>query len=509
MSTDYSLSLNNAGEDAHSLPTTITDPVTYSAHENARATAKYVGKPIIEEIMALIAGRVADADYRKTWTCVEGLNVGDPVYISATDTVTLADATNGVKSQAIGFVRYKPTTETCYISHFRLATGLSGLTAGNDVYLTDAGGFSATPGTVSKWIGRATDTDEAILVAIPQDAQAQTNPTENLFLNPDFSAVLPGTHTAAIKNLTDASSDQNCQILGMKLVTGGGTVDVDVDQDTTGALGGRTCAKVTIGAEGDDYVGIMQEWSAAEKLFGAGSAKDLVSMCRGKYLTVFADFKNSHASVNSFLRVTTDGTGGTDHDSSGVTGDTDIHRVGNTSFLVPTDAEEILFQFLADAKNAADDYFFVGNVQFRLSDAPLTSLPYVPRLPINLTAIFSNTEVLRAEGGANSGSGDIDVDAVSWTTAWDLQGTRTAWSSAFAIYPYMYSTAAAMAAITVKGKGVSGRRMSLKSYVIASQSTTASNTVVDIGQDGLCTASWSGANSILSLNQQAWIGEGL
>jgi hypothetical protein len=67
----------------------------------------------------------------------------------------------------VGFVRSKPSAITCYLEHYLLKTGLSGLTAGDPVYLTDAGGFGAAAGTVSKTIGYAIDTDEALLSASP------------------------------------------------------------------------------------------------------------------------------------------------------------------------------------------------------------------------------------------------------------------------------------------------------------------------------------------------------
>jgi hypothetical protein len=164
---DYTVDRTAAAQDAWTFPAQVSDPVLYSSEWAARITAKYFGKPVLDELLALIYSRVASKTYAKLWTCLAALNVGDPVYISAIDTVTLALATTEPTSRVVGFVRSKPSTITCYIEHYLLKTGLSGLTAGDPVYLTDAGAFGAAAGTVSKTIGYAIDTDEALLSASP------------------------------------------------------------------------------------------------------------------------------------------------------------------------------------------------------------------------------------------------------------------------------------------------------------------------------------------------------
>lgn len=166
MSIPYTPDLAGAAQDAFAGQA-FDDPGSsaYAAADPARVDAKYFLKPVQDELLALHAGRVASASYRQTWTCASGLNAGDPVYVSANDTVTLADATTNTKAQVIGFVRYKPTTTTCYIEHFRYVSGLSGGTAGGKVYLTDAGGFSASAGTVEKVVGQWITATEALLHA--------------------------------------------------------------------------------------------------------------------------------------------------------------------------------------------------------------------------------------------------------------------------------------------------------------------------------------------------------
>jgi hypothetical protein len=192
---DYTIDKANAEQDAWTFPATLTDPASYASEWASRVTAKYFGQPVLEELLALIYSRVSSKAYSKLWTCIAGLNVGDPVYISATDTVSLALATTEAASKVIGFVRYKPSTITCYIEHFVFKTGLAGLTAGNAVYLTDAGAFGATVGTVTKRVGTALDTDEAIVYA------AGVNGICDLI--EDASPTLGGALDANAKNITN------------------------------------------------------------------------------------------------------------------------------------------------------------------------------------------------------------------------------------------------------------------------------------------------------------------
>ena len=164
MATTYTPAAGDADEDAHAGQA-FDDPIVYTAANNKRVDSKYFLKPVQDEVLGLIKGRVASQAYRITWTCGSGDAVGSPVRISGNDTVTTALATTAANSKVIGFIRYKPTATTCYIDHFRVATGLSGLTAGNDVFLTDAGSFSASAGTYRKVLGLADSTTSAVLFA--------------------------------------------------------------------------------------------------------------------------------------------------------------------------------------------------------------------------------------------------------------------------------------------------------------------------------------------------------
>lgn len=167
MANIITLDVANAGEDAFTLPARITDPINYPAAISEVVTAEFVGKPLYENVKALLNGRVSSMQYMQTYTCISGLNVGDPVYISAASTATLALATTVATSRVIGFVRYKPTTTTCLLEHFLYVTGMSAATVGDPIYLTDAGGYSGTAGTVPVIIGRFLTTTTGLVAAIP------------------------------------------------------------------------------------------------------------------------------------------------------------------------------------------------------------------------------------------------------------------------------------------------------------------------------------------------------
>lgn len=124
-------------------------------------------------MLALIKGNVSIPAYGIQLTCGASDAVGDPVRISGNNTVTKALATTEANARVLGFIRHKGTlgsasssgASTCYISHFYYKSGLSGLTAGNVVYLSDTGTVSASAGTFAKVVGIAISTTEALLMA--------------------------------------------------------------------------------------------------------------------------------------------------------------------------------------------------------------------------------------------------------------------------------------------------------------------------------------------------------
>ena len=147
------------------------DNQNWLAHDPGRWDAKYGSYPALSEICGLIAGKIALPSLQRIFNCLPGLAVGQPVSISADNTVALALGDTAPHAAVIGFVAYKPTAVTCLLVFMEYVSGLSGLTAGGPVYLADDGSISAVAGSVTRIMGTAISTTEAILYANPLSAQ--------------------------------------------------------------------------------------------------------------------------------------------------------------------------------------------------------------------------------------------------------------------------------------------------------------------------------------------------
>lgn len=149
------------------------DPIVYTSTNGKRVDSKYFLKPIQDEVLARIKGAVALGSYGVSYTCGAGDAVGDPVRISGNNTVTLALGTTAANAKVFGFISHKGPrgaasvagSTSCVVVHYYYKSGLSGLTAGNPVYLSNTGTISATAGTSAKVLGEAISTTEAILYA--------------------------------------------------------------------------------------------------------------------------------------------------------------------------------------------------------------------------------------------------------------------------------------------------------------------------------------------------------
>ena len=193
MADSITLDAANAAEDGFSLPAAIEDPAVLT-FDAAVVSARHVGKPLFENLKALLNGRVASNQYLHTWVCGAEA-VGDPMRVSANDTLTQALATTSGNAQCIGFIRYKPTAISCLLAHFYRKTGLAGGTAGAPVYLTDAGGYSAAPGTIPRVVGMWANATVALLVATP------------LLCQPTLTSILAFAPVAKIANYQILSQD--------------------------------------------------------------------------------------------------------------------------------------------------------------------------------------------------------------------------------------------------------------------------------------------------------------
>jgi hypothetical protein len=81
------------------------------------------------------------------YTCAPSVGVGKAVYLSGSNTVALANATDQTKGLAIGIVTAKPTTTSCVVRSYGQVS-VAGLAAGATYYLdTTDGLLTATPPT--------------------------------------------------------------------------------------------------------------------------------------------------------------------------------------------------------------------------------------------------------------------------------------------------------------------------------------------------------------------------
>lgn len=152
---------------------TFNDPgaSAYSAANSNRIDAKYFLKPVQDEILANIKALVARQQYQQTFACATTVSVGDPLYISAANTVALALASSKTTCRVIGTCAYKPSTTTCVISHYYYKSGLAGLTPNAPVYLSNSGSIASSKGDVAFIIGTAISSTEAVISVDPLMAQ--------------------------------------------------------------------------------------------------------------------------------------------------------------------------------------------------------------------------------------------------------------------------------------------------------------------------------------------------
>lgn len=118
------------------------------------------------ETGALIRDNISSLGYGTSYTCLAGLNVGDPVRLDGDDNVVKANATTEIDAAVIGICGFKVTSTTCFVVHFYHLTG-TGFTAGDPIYLSDIGTFATTGGTVEVVVGIAINSTEAKICIEP------------------------------------------------------------------------------------------------------------------------------------------------------------------------------------------------------------------------------------------------------------------------------------------------------------------------------------------------------
>jgi len=98
------------------------------------------------------------------YACGVGINVGDAVYITAADTIDLADASDPAKRPMIGLVVLKPTPITAVVRYLGEVGGFAALTPNGRYWLSDS-----VPGALTATRPTAVGSD-AQLVAVARNA---------------------------------------------------------------------------------------------------------------------------------------------------------------------------------------------------------------------------------------------------------------------------------------------------------------------------------------------------
>lgn len=143
------------------------------AHNSRYASADYIYKPIVDELLALIYGALASKDYLQAYTCDATDAVGDAVQL--VDALTVKKGLASRDAPVIGFIQFKGTpgaasvsnSTTCYLHSFVRKTGLSGGTPGAPCYLQDDGSFGPSVGSIKIKMGIFTSATVALLFVSP------------------------------------------------------------------------------------------------------------------------------------------------------------------------------------------------------------------------------------------------------------------------------------------------------------------------------------------------------
>jgi hypothetical protein len=102
------------------------------------------------------------------FACLAGLAVGKCVYLSAGNTVAVADGNDVAKMPCIGIVVEKPTTITCIVQHGGECDAVAGLTAGQTYYVNASGNLVNSPAglAVPQALGFARDADTLVMFGL-------------------------------------------------------------------------------------------------------------------------------------------------------------------------------------------------------------------------------------------------------------------------------------------------------------------------------------------------------
>jgi hypothetical protein len=128
------------------------------------------GVGTMNELLGLWAAAIAPSTLGQAYTMTSFTGtVGQPVIIdpSNDNSVLPANSLTSGSAAVFGFISQisAANPSQCFVAFISNVTG-SGFTRGNAVYLSDAGGYSASAGTVTRQLGKAITTTTAIVSSL-------------------------------------------------------------------------------------------------------------------------------------------------------------------------------------------------------------------------------------------------------------------------------------------------------------------------------------------------------
>lgn len=150
----------------------VEDAFPQASYDQRIVSGQYLGVENQNELLALWGASVANSGLSVPYT-MTGFSgvVGQPVRIDpANDQAVLAaNSTDATHAAVFGIIKQISTADNtkCFVAFIHHATGLSALTRGNAVYLTNTGTIGAAAGTVSRQLGKAISATDAIVCTLP------------------------------------------------------------------------------------------------------------------------------------------------------------------------------------------------------------------------------------------------------------------------------------------------------------------------------------------------------
>lgn len=334
--------------------------------------------------------------------------------------------------------------------------------------------------------------NQVAVAALKALVDAGSGGVVNMCLNPGFECQLYGTHTTAITRINAASTTRNLTLPGWQWVSGTGSPDATVTQDTA-THNSRAACKVAIDAVGTSNPRLRQIWNATHWL------EALVYDVRSKYLTFAVDVKLSAGTANACRAfIATDGTGGTTTYSSYKANDTNWERL-LVSVQIPADATSVEFGLYFESDSP--DYY-VDNCMAAASAAALTALAWQPRLPVTIASQGDNfIDAVNQLQWTNATGTTIATGDGGADTDYSVQANRPHWANRCECSINIYSAGATDYG-GVKPSGATWL------YLVGYLKNIAHGSV-PIGADGQLQIYRSATADDLYVNFKNWVGEGL